>query len=81
MNRLANNVWRSDGGSLYLTFAKAKYEGRENDDSDLYYVPISSLRIPSEVLDWLAQLNEKSWMTDKILADFVRAVDIVVGLR
>lgn len=79
--RLNDNAWSTDGSNLFLTFAKAGIEGREHDDSDLYYVPLDRLCGSEEIVDWIAQITEKNWATDKVLADFVRAVDMVVGLR
>lgn len=76
-----DNVWKFDGDHIYLTFASANIPGREDDNSDLYYIDLVRLGTPGDILDWLAQLVEKSWVTDKILADFVHAVDTAVGLR
>jgi len=65
------NVWSVQGTVIACM---ARGAGR-------YEVPIEHLKNPKEFCDWLAHLLEKSWCTDRVLADFVRAADIVVGLQ
>ena len=53
----------------------------EGDSNWLYYVPLKRLGTSKEKLDWIAQLSEKSWCTDSILANLVRAIHYKVRLR
>jgi hypothetical protein len=73
------NVWQCSGDTLFLTYQDAGV--RPGDESDLYWIETKQLDSAAEICQWLAQLLEKNWATDKILSDFVRAVDIVVGLH
>lgn len=73
-----SNCWKWDGSNLVLSFSAAGY--RENDDSDLYWVDRERLTTHHDLSSWLLQLMEKTWCTDRILADFVRAVDLHIGL-
>lgn len=67
------NVWQlTPNGVVLVCMARgaARYE-----------VPVEQLKNPKEFCDWLAHLLEKTWCTDRVLADFVRAADLVVGLQ
>lgn len=48
---------------------------------ETYWVDLDRCRSGGEVLDWIAQLEEKAWLTETDLGHFVRALNDVVGLR
>ena len=47
-----------------------------------YWINLLEVVTAAEVFDWLAHISEKTWATDKVIADLVRAFDErVKGLR
>jgi len=79
--KMTGNPWRFDEGTenIFITFEAAGIKG--GGDADVYYIPAATLTSPSEVLDWLAQLSEKTWATNEILGGLVRALDVLGVLR
>jgi hypothetical protein len=75
----AGNPWQYEEatGCLVLPFSEMD-EGREGI---LYSVPLSTLKTAEGKLDWLSHLDEKSWANDRVLAGFVRAVELAVCWR
>lgn len=75
----AGNPWLYEEATacLVLPFSEMD-EGREGT---LYSVSLSTLRTAEGKLDWLSHLEEKSWTNDRVLAGFVRAVELAVGWR
>lgn len=49
--------------------------------SVLYPLDLECCRSSAEVLDWIAQLAHKSWMTTEDLGSFVRGLDALLGLQ
>lgn len=47
-------------------------------ESPEYYVSLDECTTSAQVLDWIMQVTSKTWATDKILADLLRAlVDLI----
>lgn len=67
-NRWGN--WQFDEENLNLV-----YEPHD------YPIDLETCRNSAEVMDWIAQLSEKTWCTNADLGDLVRALDEVFGLR
>lgn len=72
MNR--PNVWKFQPGCLTL----ALYRPNGNLE---YEVDLERCRTSAETLDWVAQVAGKSWATDTIIADLVRALDDRLDLQ
>ena len=79
---MEENCWKWDGNNLYLTFESAGCVklSLSKKSEDLYWVDKGRLTTHHDLSSWLLQLMEKTWCTDKILADFVRAVEEHIGL-
>ena len=75
--RQAGNPWRWDGKNLFLPHPGDP----EGAQGELYWIDRPRLETATEVCDWLAQLLEKTWVDDSVLAGLVRAIDRVRGLR
>ena len=75
----AGNPWQYEEatGCLVLPFSEMD-GGREGT---LYSVSLSTIKTAAGKLDWLSHLEEKSWANDRVLAGFVRAVELAVGWR
>ena len=66
----SGNVWKIDErGNLYL---------QRDNGSDAYWIPAEDLR-KEEVLDWMTQLSEKTWVSSHVLGDLYRAFLLVLG--
>jgi hypothetical protein len=52
---------------------------RDSDPCDAPPFPSSSE--PAQALDWLAQVAQKTWATDMVMADLVRAMDDMLDLQ
>lgn len=50
-------------------------------DSDIliYQVPIDEMTTSAEILDWIFQIEEKSWATKVILGEFISAIVDILG--
>lgn len=60
--------WRYDGQAITL------------DDSEGYYwIDLDRTSDAAGILDWIAQLNDKSWLSAKDIGDLVQAFDDLVG--
>jgi hypothetical protein len=46
-----------------------------------YPVRLDTIRTAEDLADWLAQLQEKTWMSPADFGDFLEAVDDFIGLR
>ncbi|WP_345390935.1 hypothetical protein [Haloechinothrix salitolerans] len=46
---------------------------------DDYYVDLERCTTSAEVLDWIAQVAEKPWANDEVLAGLVRALNDVLA--
>lgn len=46
-----------------------------------YWIPIDDLKTSAQVLDWIAQVKQKSWAGDSCLAGLVRALDDCLNLQ
>jgi len=69
------NAWTWDEGTRTLSI-------RPNPDHHFtYWIDESRLADPAEITDWLAHLLEKTWVTPKVLYDFVQALDLLGVLR
>lgn len=53
----------------------------ETPEIPLYEISLSSCRSAVAFLNWIAHLNEKSWVTAGILGGFVAAVDDIIRVR
>jgi len=60
MDNMDSNVWKYDAGQRTIQY---KY----------YWIDLDCCRSSASVLDWIMQINKKTWATDRVLADLVRA--------
>ena len=70
---LSNNVWEYDQDNKIITHL---IEGRVP-----YEIPFDQMTDSAAVLDWIAQVAEKTWATPRIVGDMVLLLDAVLGLR
>lgn len=73
--RDSGNVWRWDGANLWISWRTID---RTRPDEDLYCIPFADRPDP---LEWLAQIEEKVWASDKVIADLARAFAVIGALR
>ena len=52
-----------------------------HDDPDYYECDAEDMQTSAAVLDWIAQVANKPWVTQADVADLVRIIDEVVGLQ
>ena len=71
---LANNVWYYDPVSFTLNYEIP-------DSAAVYQVLMETIYNSDKVLDWLAQVNSKTWATPQVVGDLVIILDEVVNLR
>lgn len=73
---MAENVWKRDEENrcLYLPWKVVEPEAEVEDDEEIYYIDYDKCQTPKEALEWLAQVDEKTWSNDLILADLARAL-------
>lgn len=64
--RLALYHWEWEPERLSLTYSKDGIE---------YWVTLVDMRTPADVLDWIMQLCEKTWLSHQDLGAFVYAVN------
>jgi len=88
MVRVKKNPWKFDGKNFYLpreSIPEFKHSIQSDlywfIQSDLYWFPASSAQTSEEKLDWIAQITEKTWASDVVLAGLIRILDEIVGLR
>ena len=68
------NVWKFQPKNLTL----ALYRPNGNLE---YEVDLERCTSPAETLDWITQIARKSWATDTMIADLVRALDDMLSLQ
>lgn len=47
--------------------------------TQVYDVPVYDLTDSAEILDWIFQVEEKSWATSEITGEFVEALRTILG--
>ena len=45
---------------------------RDASGAQLYEVPLEECTTSAQVLDWIAQISKKTWVTDRVIASLVR---------
>ena len=68
---MSDNCWQLEGTHLVTKVLEC----------DTYDVDLRRCRTATEFLAWCKHLSDKTWVTSKILGDFVNAVDACLGLR
>lgn len=53
----------------------------DTDSGGVYWVEIARLQTPEEVLDGVAQVHGKTWVTDEMFRDFIELLDRGERLR
>lgn len=74
IERLKNPVWGEwtyDYSSKCLCF-------RIRGDSEDYYIPLGKINKSSQILDWIFQLNAKTWATPEVMKDLLEALDFLL---
>ena len=46
-----------------------------------YEVDLERCTTPAQVLDWIVQVSKKTWATDVVVADLVRALDDLLDVQ
>ena len=77
------NRWYFERANLTLALSPS---GRRLMDGDLlgageYEVDLERCTTPAQVLDWIVQVSKKTWATDAIVADLVRALDDLLDMQ
>ena len=77
------NRWYFEPVNLTLALSPS---GRRLMDGDLlgpgeYEVDLERCTTSAQVLDWIVQVSKKTWATDAIVADLVRALDDVLDMQ
>lgn len=62
--------WKYNPNNLTLAFRK-----RVGDDETYYEVDLERCNTSAEMLDWIFQIKNKNWCSDKDIADLLRAFD------
>jgi len=44
-----------------------------------YQVPVYEMTNSAEILDWIFQIEEKTWATSQVIGDFVAAIADILG--
>ncbi len=47
--------------------------------SMIYQVPVDEMTTSAEILDWVFQIEEKTWANSAVIGDFVTAVAEILG--
>lgn len=63
--------WSFDAECFTLRF-------RAEEDREWYYIPLNSIDSSAGVLDWIYQIQAKTWADGKIIADLVDAIKDVL---
>jgi len=63
--------WKYNPNNLTLEIAKKGAYPKSNP----YYVDLEQCNTSAEMLDWIFQLKNKTWCSDKDIADLLRAFD------
>ena len=69
---LEGSGWRYDEG--YIEF-HGHYKGA------VYAIYVEDIGDANTALRWISTINSKSWATPKVVGDFVKLLDAVLGLR
>ena len=73
---LSKNVWNYDPDNSVVTHLIG---GSTNGTP--YEIPLDQMPDSAAVLDWIAQVAQKTWATPLILGDLVLLLDAVLGLQ
>jgi len=57
------------------------YRGPANGLDYEYEIDLDRARTSAGVMDWVAHLQEKPWLSDEAVGQLVRAMDDIVGIR
>lgn len=44
-----------------------------------YQVPVDEMTTSAEILDWIFQIEEKTWASSQVIGDFVAAIADILG--
>jgi hypothetical protein len=70
--------WAFDAKSRSLTITTVN---QFNVAIPQYTIPLDSMNDSASVLDWIAQLNEKTWVSPEDIGNLVKAIDDIFGLH
>lgn len=73
---LSENVWVYDPDAFSLTYF---IDG--NPDGPSYDVGLDRMPDAAAVLDWIAQVRQKTWATPRVIGDLVILLDEVLGIQ
>jgi hypothetical protein len=82
----ANDEWTSKGA---ITIGSARYDAQTNSIflktlpgvEHEYQVPLEECQTASHALDWIYQLNEKSWCDGQKLKDFLECLGAALATK
>ena len=66
--------WRLDEEGLCVFW-------RDEQDRELYWIPLERCRTSAAVLDWIIQISKKTWAADAVVAGLVRILDDTLDLQ
>lgn len=69
----ALSIWRFNAETRALAYF--------NEQGWIYEVDLDRCTTSAQVLDWIAQVSQKRWATDQVLAALSRALDAVLDLQ
>lgn len=73
--------WRLDPTSLVLFLPTPCNDTDDHSEGFKYYVPLENCLTSAQVLDWIAQVAGKTWITPPVIAGLVLAIDDVLQLQ
>ena len=73
---LSTNVWTYEPDAFLLT-----YPIHGDPDGPCYEVALDAMPDAAAVLDWIAQVSQKTWATPRIVGDLVLLLDAVLDLQ
>ena len=73
---LSNNVWDYDPDNMVMTHLIGGRQG-----GTPYEIPFDKMSDSAAVLDWIAQVAQKTWATPRIVGDMVLLLDAVLDLQ
>ena len=66
---------RKEWGAWRFRLANLTLECRDRAGRHFYYVDLERCRTSAELLDWIFQINQKTWATPEIVKDLLDAID------
>ena len=70
MNKTTWGDWDLDKEALVLRHKEIQYE-----------IYLDECNSSAQILDWIIQVSQKSWATDDVIGELIRALDDILGIQ